>query len=206
MIQLLSKHISEVARAIRQHRFETDAAGGRILVPKMGVFLGGAMKVIDYQDGTDQLCGIDGNTLLAEGLKHALNNILVPTGGYPQVTQWYIAPYSGDYTPTGAETAATWRAAATEFTSYTAGTRLALPIAAAATTPSNGNSGAPVQMIFNASGGPFNVYGAFLVSNSAKGNDTGKGLAGIRMDNPRTGMANSDKLGFEYVLTLADAG
>jgi hypothetical protein len=203
MSNILQRHPGEVARALRTRRYD-HTGDGRILLRDSRVFIGGALRVRDYQD-FDELHGINANTLLAQGLTHIVNNILVPTGGYAQVTQWYVAPYSGDYTPDPATlTAANFTATATEFTAYTAATRLALVVPTAATTPDQTSD--EVQMIFNAAGGPFNIYGAALLSVAAKSNAGGKALAAIRLDNPRLAMANSDKLGFAYELVASDAG
>jgi hypothetical protein len=198
---MLQSHPGEIANAIRRGRYEENESG--ILLRDSRVFLGGALRIRDFKD-VDELHAINANTLLAQGLTHAINTLLVPTGGYAQITQWYVAPFSGDHTPVSTETALTFPGLATEFTSYTAGTRLPLVFPAAATTPTATSD--EVQMIFNPSGGPFNVYGAYITSVAAKGNTGGKALAGIRMDNPRLGMANGDKLGYSYVLVATDAG
>lgn len=198
---MIQSHPGEIASAIRRHRFERTESG--IYLTDSRVFVGGALRVRDFKD-FEELHAIDANTLLTQGLTHAANSLFVPTGGYAQITAWYVAPYSGDYTPDAGLTAATFKDTATEFIAYTATTRLALVFPAAATTPVASSN--EVQMTFNASGGPFDVYGAALLSASAKSATTGKGFAAIRMDNPRLGMANSDKLGFQYVFTATDAG
>lgn len=204
MSDILNTHRGEVAAALRKHRYEVSDSG--ILLRDSRVFLGGALKTHDYRDGTNQYAGIDANTLLIEGLVHALNVLMPPQGGYAQITQWYIAPFSGNYEPDNTLTAATFPATATEFTKYTLGTRLPLTVAAAATTPSTGNTGNEAQMVLNSDDGPYNIYGAAIVSSSAKSAVSGKGLAAIRLGNPKLGMEGGEKLGFEYVLTAADAG
>lgn len=201
MHPILTKHLGEVARALRLGRFEKTESG--IYLNESRVFLGGALKVHDYRDNTDQFASINANTLLTEGLTHALNMVLPPTGGYATpVSQWYIAPFSGDYTPDAGLTAATFPAVATEFTGY-AGTRLPLNIAAAATTPSTGNIDNEALLVLTA---PGSIYGATIVSASARGAITGKALAAVRMDNPKIDMQIGEKLGMEYVITAADAG
>lgn len=201
----LQRHFGEAARAVRNHRYEMTPAG--ILLPSMGVMLGGAMKVRHYRDGDHEDVQVTANLITAEGLVHALNSLFPPTGGYSGgVTAWYVPPFSGDYTPTADLTAADFPSVATEFTSYTNATRKALTIAAAATTASTGNTGNEAQITMNASGGPFNIYGAAIVSASAKSATTGKLFAAVRLDSPRLNIAVNDKLGFEYVLTAADAG
>lgn len=197
------KHRAELARRIRAHKYDVTESG--LHVPQMGVSIGGAMKVKDYRDGSVEQIDIDANLLVTEGLVHLVNVLLPPTGGYSQITAWYVAPFSGNYTPVNTVTAATFTAAATEFTNYAGSNRLALTIAAAATTPSTGNTGNEALMTINAAG-PFNIYGGAVISASAKSATTGKLLAAVRLGSPKMGMDNGEKLGWEYVFTAADAG
>ncbi|MGO1073575.1 hypothetical protein [Lysobacter sp. CA199] len=196
-------HADEIARELRRHRYERSDQG--LLLTHMGVFVGGAMKVRDYRDGHYQSIAIDANTLLNEGLNHLLNVAYPPTGGYPQITQWYLAPFKGNYTPDPTLTAAQFPAAADEFTAYTATTRPAWVIPRAASAQSTGNTGNEALFVL-AAGGPYNLYGCLIVSSSAKGSTTGVGTAAVRFDHPRLNMAGGDKLGIEYVLTATDAG
>lgn len=201
-MSILQSHPGEVARALRNHHYEL--ADGGILLPESKTFFGGALQVRDYRNGSTQRQAIDSNRMLLEGLTHILNTTLVPAGGYAQITNWYFAPYSNDYTPTNDLTAATFAATAGEFTNYTSATRLALTIATAATTPVAGSTSDSL-LIFNA-GGPFNIYGAGVFSASAKSATVGKGLAAIRLAAPMIGMPGGSKLGFSYQLSAADAG
>lgn len=202
MSSILKTHPDEIARALRSHSFE-QMDDGRIYMPKARVALGGALKVRDYRDNSIELHDFNNNMMLNQGLVHALNVLVPPTGGYAQITQWYIAPFSGNHTPDEDVTAATFPGAATEFTAYTNITRLALTVASAATTLSTGNTGNEALMVCN-SGGPYNIYGAYITSVAAKSNTGGKALSGVRLDNPKIGMTGGEKLGFEYVLTASD--
>lgn len=202
MNTMIQKNAGEIGRAIRNHKYEQTQNG--LYIPGMRAFIGGALKVHDYRDGSEELCDIDANTLVAEGLNHILNVTMPPTGGYAQIASWYIAPYSGNYTPDGTLTAALFTATATELTGYTAGTRLPLVVGAATSTLSTGNAGAEAIMTLNA--GPVNVYGGAILSASAKSNTGGKCLAAVRFASPRLAMASGDKLGYQYVLTATDAG
>lgn len=200
----IKNHHGEIARAIRNKRFErTD--DGRILIASAGLFIGGALKVKDYRDGSDQLAAIDANMLLDEGINHILNVTLPPAGGYAQITQWYFAPFSGNYTPDPTHDASELPTASTEFTAYTSTTRLPLNIQNLATAKTTGNTGNEVQLIFNA-GGPYHIYGCNIVSASAKGSTTGKALASVRLASPKLGLTGGEKIGLEYVLSAADAG
>lgn len=199
---LKTQHRAELARRIRAHKYEVSENG--LHVPQMGVSIGGAMKVKDYRDGSVETIDIDANLLTTEGLTHLVNVLLPPTGGYAQITAWYVAPFSGNYNPVNTVTAATFTAAATEFTHYSNATRMALTIPTAATTPSTGNTGNEALMTINAAG-PFNIYGAGVISASAKSSTGGKLLAAVRLDNPKMAMVSGEKLGWEYVFTATDA-
>lgn len=202
MNDILKKHGASIGNAIRAHKYELDETGKLHMRDGSGLFFSGAMKVIDYQTG---LVAIDGNLVVNEGLNHFLNAALPPTGGYAATTAWYIAPFSGNYTPTATLTAATFASTATEFTDYTASTRLPLVISSAATTQTTGNTGNDAVLTFGAAG-PYNVYGAAVISSSAKSATTGRLLAAVRFSSPRLNMAAGDRLGLEYVITAGDAG
>lgn len=104
-----------------------------------------------------------------EGMNYLWN---VGVHGATQVTTWYIVPYVNDYTPTIADTAAAFPAAAGEATTqYVEGSRPAYVEAAASGGATNnvGNEG----VITAASGVTFTIYGIGLSSVSIKGATTG---------------------------------
>ena len=199
----MHKHKAEFARAIQNGHYEANDDG--ILLRGSNVFIGGALKFKDYRAMSTELAAIKNNMLLAQGLTHILNVVMPPSGGYAQVTQWYFAPFSGNYTPNPAHTAAQLPAASTEFTNYTASARLPVTISAASTGASTGNTGNEAQCIFSGAG-PYNIYGVNIVSSSAKSATTGIALASIRLATPKLGFVDGEKVGFEYVLSAADAG
>lgn len=200
-MSILNTHRGEVAKAIRNQRFELTDDGG-IYLPRAKVFVGGALTFVDHRDGHAQ--SIDCNKLTLEGLTHLLNSLMPPTGGYAQTAQWYYAPFKNDFTPDGSETAASLPAAAGEFTAYTSATRLPVTIATAATTPVAGST-TNATLVFS-TGGPYSIYGASIVSAQAKSATTGKSLACVRLDNPRLGFNGGDSISLGYQLTAADAG
>lgn len=198
-----AKHRAEFARAIYKHKYErTDT--GLYMTNGSRVFIGGALKTHDYRDGHEQLTDIHANMLLNEGLNHILGVTLPPESGYSQITKWYLAPFSGNYTPQAVHGAAQLPTAATEFTQYNGNERLPL-VFATPTAQTSGNSGNIATMTFLGDG-PYSVYGAFIVSSAAKSSTTGKALSCIRLANPKTGFRQNDRLGFEYVLTARDEG
>lgn len=200
MFDNLHKYGSQIRKALDSHRYDVTETGA-IKIADSSLFISGAMKVHDYRDGG---VTIEPNLVVNQGLNHILNAALPPTGGYTPVTQWYVAPFSGNYTPTATLTAATFTATATEFTAYTDATRLTLDIAAAATTQTTGNSGDEALLTLNA-GGPYNIYGAAVISVAAKSATSGLLLAAVRFASPRLNLAGGDRLGLEYVITAGDA-
>lgn len=106
------------------------------------------------------------NIIPTEGLNHLLATELL--GGTP-ITTWYLLLFKGDYTPVAGDTAATFPGSATEATEYDNSTRHALVLASTgAGTVSN--TASKVEAVFNAT---VTIYGAAIVSASAKGATTG---------------------------------
>lgn len=194
----LHTHAGEIAREIRAERFDLTERG--LYMPRLGVAVGGALKVRRLADPGST--SIEANLIPGEGLVHVLNSVLPPQGGYSAITAWYLAPFKNNYTPDAAIKASTFVATAGEFTDYVGATRPAIVVPAAATTPSTQSN----EVILTLNGtGPHNIYGAVLVSNSAKGNGSGKMLSAIRFENPRIGLPVGDKIGMQYVLSASDA-
>lgn len=198
---------SEFARYLRNGQFEETSAGIRF--PKAGAFAGGALLVADQRRGTIEEVAMEANLLLRQGLNHMLDVTLVPAGGYAQITKWYYAPFSANYTPNPAHTAADLPAASNEFTEYTAATRLEVSVPNRAADGVAGASGITATMEVKP-GGPYNVYGVNIVSGQAKGSTSGVALASIPFARPRLELGadatSADKLGFGYRMSLRDEG
>ena len=189
-----TKALNEIRRRIGQFDYELSNSG--VFFPVMDIAIGGVFTVSD-RDGNKEVFP---NRITNQGLNQIINTMFPPGGAFAQITQWYIAPFSGNVTPDATWTAANFVATATEFTSYASATRPALTIAAATTTQTNGNGSAPADITFSA-GGPFNVYGAAIMSVATKGSSTGTMLAAARFTNPRLSQAAPDKLTIQYDLT-----
>ncbi|MEO8391223.1 hypothetical protein [Polaromonas sp.] len=118
------------------------------------------------------------NLMPVQGLDHMVG---VTLKGSAQLTSWYVGIYQGNYTPVGADTAATFPASATECTNYTAGTRPALTLGAvAAGSVDNGASRAEFVMSANRT-----LYGGFVASAAAKGSTAGVLLSAVRFTSPK---------------------
>jgi hypothetical protein len=147
-------------------QIELSKTEGGILVPSSGIIVGGkfvgqlirAGKVIEEFE--------DSNLVVNEGL-NSLLEINFRSG--TQITAWYLGLFEGNYTPVASVTAATITSASTETTAYTQSTRPAYS-PAAASSQSITNSASRATFTFNATK---TIYGAFLVSSSAKSGTTG---------------------------------
>lgn len=95
---------------------------------------------------------------------------------------WYIGLFEGDYTPTGAETAANIATLATECTSFSQATRPQAVFGAPA-AGSTDNAAGLSTWTFTANK---TIYGAFLISSNVKAGTGGKNMVAVRFPNPRT--------------------
>lgn len=121
------------------------------------------------------------NMIVNEGRNYILNSSLAAG---TQLTQFFLAPFSTNYTPVLTETAATVAASAGEQTNYSEPTRvLWVPVTAAQII---NNNASPSEFTFAGLGGPTLVYGLFLASASGKGATTGTLIAAARFSTART--------------------
>jgi len=199
MNDILKNNAREIGRHLRSGRFE--ATPGGILIDRAGMNLlaNGVFEDTLYRNGEADT-GISPNMVVDEGLIHMLNVVFAGTA---QITQWYIALFSGNVTPQADWKASTVVAQATELVGYP-GARPAFT-APATTTKSISNAASEASFAFD-DAGPYTARGALLISSSAKGSTTGVLMAGTRFASDRTGLNSPDLLGVRYTLTAADAG
>ncbi|MGH8073638.1 MAG: hypothetical protein ACREO4_06145 [Lysobacter sp.] len=203
IINSLGRFAAEAARAIRNHQYELGD-DGRVHLQRSRMTIGGIFGNAFAPAGIHQFGPMvhDHNRVVTEGLIQILNSAL---GGQAQLTQFYLAPFAGNVTPAADWTGATFAASATEFSAYSAGTRLPWTTAAAAGTASLGNTaGLTDSTLTFSAGGPHTVYGLGLLSASAKGATTGKLIAATRFAAARTNMVEGDRLALEYVIGAKD--
>jgi hypothetical protein len=134
------------------------------------------------------------NIIVNQGLDYILGSSLT---GVTQITNWYVAPFQGNYTPVATDTAATIVASATESTAYTSTTRVAWT--GVEGTQAATNSASVATFTFNAG---ITVYGAMLVSASAKSSTSGTLLSAAQFGTPKT-VASTDQLLFTYTIAAS---
>lgn len=170
---------------------------GGILMPTHGIVVGGkytgqivrAGKVIEEFE--------DHNLVVNEGLNSLLE---VYFRGSTQISNWYLGIFEGNYTPVASVTAATITSASTESTAYTQATRPAFT-PAAASGQSITNTASRATFTFNATK---TIYGAFLVSNSAKSGTTGTLFSAARFTTSKA-VESGDELLLTYSFSASSA-
>jgi hypothetical protein len=188
------KLYDELARAVRNRRFEQTEAGVLFSQAKLVAF--GAFQAWTSRDPV-RTCGP--NVVTNEGILTALEILFHAA---TPVSAWYIAPFSSTSTPTGTITGANFTAQLTEFTAYDEATRVLWATDAASGT-SIANTTTPAT--FTISTNLSDIYGAGLMTNSAKSNTTGKCYAAAQFSAPKLDMADGDILYVTYSAGLTSA-
>jgi hypothetical protein len=135
------------------------------------------------KDGVVQSTETVDNIMPGEGLNHILNTVLK---GGAQYSAWYLGLYEGSYTPTAADTAAAFPAAAIESTSYGTNRVAFVGGAVASGACDNHNSRAEFTMSANKT-----IYGGFLVSSQPVSSTSGVLLSAVRFASPKVLEAGS---------------
>lgn len=173
--------------------YQTSAGG--VLIPDHSLTVGGVFHVDHVRNGEVIDSWESPNIVTNEGLNHILD---VEFGGATQITAWYIGLFEGNYTPVAGVTAATITANSTECTAYDAATRVAYTEAAAASQAIT-NSASRASFVFNATK---TIYGAFLVSASAKSATTGTLFAASRFAASKA-VVDDDELLVTYTISAS---
>lgn len=137
----------------------------------------------------------DHNLITNEGLNAMLGVMLY---GNSQINPWYLALYTGNYTPLATDTAATLPGNATECTGYTAGVRQQW-VPAAPSSQSITNSASRATYTFNATQ---TIYGAFMTSSQTIGGTGGTSFAAALFGTAKN-VVNSDQLLLTYTFSAS---
>lgn len=195
----LTAHQRELARAIRNYRYERTDYGG-IFMPDQRVFIGGVFEHEVIRNGESLGVMQDHNLVVDEGLDHVLTALFTGAG---QVSPWYVGLFENSgYTPASDDTAANINTRSTETVSYDESTRQEY-VEGSVSGQSISNSASKATFNMN-NGSAKNIYGAFLVSNSTRAGTSGTLLASSKFTSARN-VANGDQLLITYTFTAADA-
>lgn len=191
----LQKHAREFKGYLDTHQYDVTDEG--IFFPKAGALASGEY-FFDTNDG--ERPGSAKNMLPTQALNYLLEAGL--RNGVRH-TQWYLAIFSGAYTPVASVDAATFASAATEITSasegYTEATRR--PWTSAAASGGVTDNVADRAAFTIASANEVVIRGAALLSDPVKGGTNGVLVSIARFANPRTESAgNIFNLGYRVRL------
>lgn len=170
-------------------------SSGGVLMPVADLRVGGVFKGQIVRDGSVIDEWEDHNLVVNEGLNHLLDVVF---HGTTPVSTWYLGVFEGNYTPVATLTAATVTAASTECTAYDETTRQEY-VEAAAAGQSITNAATKATFTFNATK---TIYGAFLVSSSAKSATTGTLFSAARFGASKA-VAALDQLLLTYTFSAS---
>ena len=175
----LKKHAREFKGYLDTHQYDVTDEG--ILFPKAGALASGEY----FYDSNGANPESTANLLPTQGLNYLLETSL---RNGAQQTQWYLAIFSGAYTPVSGVTAATFTSAATEITSasegYTETTRR--PWNSVVASGGVTDNVADRAAFTIASANEVTIRGAALLSDPVKGGTNGVLLSIARFTNART--------------------
>lgn len=184
---LKPRHRDEALRAIRNHKYDTEAGG--IVVPGMKLHIGGAFEVAT-NDGPWEVAP---NLVTTEGLNYLIGAALAQA---TQKLAFYIAPFTGNVTVQATWTGTNFTATSTEFTAYSEATRV-LWAKDAVSAGAVGNVTTPSVFTLSGAG---TIRGVGLLEASAKSNTTGVLVAAARLSVDKV-MAISEELRVRYTLS-----
>ena len=185
-----------VAREYTNNHYEIGEKG-EIYLPKAKIWLGGVFEHEVIRNGKSLGLCYDPNIVVNEGLNSILD---IMFHAATQITAWYIGIFEGNYTPVATDTAANITANSTECTAYDEATRVAYDEAAAS---GQSITNAASKATFTCSATK-TIYGAFLVSASAKSATTGTLFSASKFSAARA-VVDNDQLLISYVLSASDA-
>jgi hypothetical protein len=157
--------------------------------------VGGVFTIEHIRDGKVIDTWEEHNIVVNEGLNNLLDVYLHAT---TQTTAWYVGIFEGNYTPVATDTGANIAVNATESIAYSEATRPAW-VEAAAAAQSITNSANKATFTINATK---TIYGAFLISTSAKSDTLGTLFAATKFTAARSVVA-TDQLLVTYTVTAA---
>jgi hypothetical protein len=191
----LHKHSAEFRRYLRNKQYEIDDRGDVVFYRAAAKAQG--MYIHDINGADVQYSE---NLLPDEGLVYLLS---VGLCNGTKLGSWYLALYAANYTPLAGLTGASFPATASEITSGTEGyTETTRPVwtPTTPTTPLVNNTASRASFTI-ATASSLAINGAALLSNSTKGDVTGKIISATKFDATRTAY-NTDVFNLAYQVSL----
>jgi len=196
-MNIAAKHYPELSRCIIKHGTQKTDQG---LLIKGAEVLASGLYIHGINGGNWQE---DPNLVTEEGLYYLLGAAFAAA---TRPTDFYIALYSGAVSPLSSWNAANFAATASEITSstdgYTESTRVKWEKAAAANLRTDNFANKSRFTFTTSTATPVAVYGAALLSESAKGSTSGLLISAARFAAPRE-LHDTDTFDIGYGIALA---
>jgi len=190
----MNKLKRELSRALANNDFEQSKNG--IVFPKSKLALGGVFTMA--VNGQDEQSF--NNTIVNQFRTSALEQLF---GATAKIGTYYIAPYAGNVTPAASWTAANFTSSATEFTNYDEAARQEWDVGAVSAF---GISNVASRATFTIGGAAqTTIWGAALLSSSAKSATSGVLVAAARASAARENLVDGDEITLSYTIVLNDA-
>jgi hypothetical protein len=180
----------QIEDALRAGRFQRNEDGS-IFVPRERMLVQGVFSVAKRGEPEE----LSPNLVVNQGLDYILKAAVGETAG---ISNWYLAPFSGDVTVLATWTAANFTSNATEWTDYDETARQAWDQAAVA---SQGTDSFASKASFTSSSDGQTVRGVALISASGKSATSGTLLAAARLSSDK-GLDTGEILDIGYGLQL----
>jgi hypothetical protein len=192
MLSEILKYTRELRRAMRNHKYERSPQG--LYLNESRTYIGGMFGV--SVNGSPITW--EKNLVVNEGLNHILD---VTLHAQAQLSTWYIAPFEGNFTPTATWTAANYNASADEFANYNEAARVEW-VEGTVASQSVDNTASKARFTISAGGGT--IYGAGMLSTSAKLGTSGKLFAATRFATSRV-VLEADLLDLAYTVSMTSS-
>lgn len=192
MLSEIRKYAREIKRAMSNHKYELAPQG--LYLNESKVFIGGKFGLSVNGSPLEW----SSNLVVNEGLNHVLD---VALHNQAQSATWYIAPFAGNVTPSATWTAANFTSNSTEFTNYDESARVEW-VEGSVASQSVDNIASKARFTISTGGGT--IYGAGMLSASAKSATTGKLFAATRFSSSRVLLA-ADLLDLAYTVSMTSS-
>jgi len=189
-----SKLQRELSRAMSNGHFEQDEAGA-LLFPRSGLVLGGVFDISKNGEEPE----LFPNMIVDQFRTSALEQLF---GGTAKIGTYYLAPYAGNVNPASGWTAANFASNATEFTNYDEAARIEWDTGSVSSFSISNTANRAVFTI--ADGGQTTIWGAGLLSASAKSATSGVLAAASKAAAARDNLVDGDEITIGYTITLND--
>lgn len=190
------KLFRELVRAIRNRKYEETESG--LFFPEAKLAFDNYFD-IQKNNGPVEVFP----NLVVDEWRQAALEILFASG--TQQTNFYLAPYAGNVSPTASWDASNFTSNSTEFTNYDEAARQAWTPGSVDTSDYSIDNSASKAVFTVGSGAQATIWGVGLLTASAKSSTSGLLVAANKAASARDNLVDGDEITIGYTITLNDA-